>query len=87
MPRKIVNGPGCTTAGRTQMCVGYVVCEQKEGGGKFVRMSTCGADKCGHQDSEAVNCTKDLNYFSSRPIDEAKHFVSPALKQIFSSEQ
>lgn len=85
MPRKIVHGPGCTTAGRVSMCTGYVVCEQKVGGGKFVRMSTCAASKCGINDAAA--CTGDKNYFSTRPEDEANHFVSPKLKQIFSSEQ
>lgn len=85
MPRRIVVGPGCGGKSKSRMCVGYVVCEQKNGGGKFVRQSTCGADKCGEGD--AVKCTKDQYYFSTKPADETQQFVSPRLKQIMSSEQ
>lgn len=89
LPRKIVNGPGCGGKSRSKMCTGYVVCEQKTGGGKFIRMSTCGADKCGSSDEDAVRCTKDMGYFSQKPASESKLFMSPRLKSILSgsSEQ
>lgn len=89
LPRKIVNGPGCGPKGRSRICTGYVVCEQKEGGGKFIRMSSCGADKCGGSDADAVRCTKDQGYFSQRPASESKLFMTPRLKKILSgaSEQ
>lgn len=85
LPRKIVVGPGCGGKSKSRICTGYVVCEQKVGGGKFVRQSTCAADKCGEND--AVACTRDQFYFSSKPSDEEKQFVSPKLKEILSSEQ
>jgi hypothetical protein len=86
LPRKIVNGPSCGKT-RSQICTGYVVCEQKEGGGKFIRMSTCGPDKCG--DEDAVRCTKDMGYFSIRPAGENKLFMTKKIKDVLSgaSEQ
>lgn len=89
LPRKIVNGPGCSSKGRSLICTGYVVCEQKEGGGKFIRMSTCAADKCGASDADAVRCTKDQRYFSLKPAGESKLFMTPKLKKILNgtSEQ
>lgn len=89
LPRKILNSPGCTSKGRNLICTGYVVCEQKEGGGKFIRMSTCGADKCGASDADAVRCTKDNRYFSQKPAGESKLFMTPRVKKILSgaSEQ
>jgi len=77
MPRRIVQGPGCSTAGN-QVCVGYVVCEQKTGGGKFIRMSTCGDENCGEGD--AVACTKQGGYSSRKPKDETKNTVTKELK-------
>lgn len=82
IPRKIVNGPGCNSRSRSRMCTGYVVCEQKEGGGKFVRMSTCRAQYCGGSDEDAVRCTKDMAYFSERPASETKMFVTPRVKNL-----
>lgn len=84
LPRKIVNGPGCGPKARSKICTGYVVCEQKEGGGKFIRMSTCGPDKCGGTDADAVRCTKDMGYFSQKPASESKLFMTPKLKKILS---
>ena len=84
LPRKIVNGPGCGPKGRSRICTGYVVCEQKEGGGKFIRMSSCGADKCGNTDADAVRCTKDQGFFSEKPAGESKLFMTPRLKKILS---
>ena len=85
LPRRIHVGPGCGGKSRSRMCTGYVVCEQKVGGGKFIRQSTCAADKCGEGD--AVACTKDQYFFSTKPSDMEKQFVSPKLKEILSSEQ
>lgn len=89
LPRKIVNGPGCGGKSRSKICTGYVVCEQKTGGAKFIRMSSCGPDKCGSSDEDAVRCTKDMSYFSQKPAGESKLFMSPRLKSILSgsSEQ
>jgi hypothetical protein len=89
LPRKIVNGPGCGGKSRSRICTGYVVCEQKQGGGKFIRMSSCGPDKCGSSDEDAVKCTKDMSYYSQKPATESKLFMSPKLKKILSgsSEQ
>lgn len=89
LPRKVVNGPGCGGKSRSKICTGYVVCEQKTGGAKFIRMSTCGPDKCGSSDEDAVRCTKDMSYFSQKPAGESKLFMSPRLKSILSgsSEQ
>lgn len=83
LPRKIVYGPACGRSAN-RICTGYVVCEQKVGGGKFVRMSTCGPENCGGTKQDAINCTKQQNYFSRRPRDEAKHFASPKLKKVLS---
>lgn len=83
LPRKIVNGPSCGKT-RSQICTGYVVCEQKTGGGKFIRMSTCGPGKCGASDADAVNCTKDQGYWSKKPASESKLFMSKKLKDILS---
>ena len=85
LPRKIVNGPGCGPKGRSRICTGYVVCDQKEGGGKFIRMSSCRAERCGPSDADAVRCTKDQGYFSERPAGEEKLFMTPRLKKILSS--
>lgn len=89
LPRKVVNGPGCGGKSRSRICTGYVVCEQKQGGAKFIRMSTCSPEFCGANDSDAVSCTKDQRYFSQKPAGEAKLFMSPKLKKILSgaSEQ
>jgi hypothetical protein len=84
IPRKIVNGPGCGPKSRSRICTGYVVCEQKQGGAKFVRMSSCAADKCGASDADAVKCTKDRGYYSERPGSELKLFVTPKLKEVLS---
>lgn len=89
LPRKIVNGPGCGGKSRSRICTGYVVCEQKQGGAKFIRMSSCSPDHCGSSDSDAVKCTKDMHFYSQKPAGEAKLFMSPKLKKILSgaSEQ
>jgi hypothetical protein len=86
LPRKIVNGPSCGKT-RSQICTGYVVCEQKVGGGKFIRMSTCGPGKCGATDADAVNCTKDQGYWSKKPASESKLFMSKKLKDILSGAE
>lgn len=85
LPRKVVNGPGCGPKNRSMICTGYVICEQKQGGAKFIRMSTCAADKCGASDEDAVRCTKDMGYYSMKPKGEAKLFMSPELKKILSN--
>jgi hypothetical protein len=82
LPRKVVNGPGCGPKGRSKMCTGYVSCEQKQGGARFIRMSTCGSDKCGSTDEDAVKCTKDMAYFSMKPQGEEKLFMTPKLKKV-----
>jgi hypothetical protein len=89
LPRKIVNGPGCSKTSRSRICTGYVVCNQKEGHGKFIRMSSCRSEFCGNGDNNAVRCTKDQGYFSERPSGEGKLFMSQRLKKILSgaSEQ
>lgn len=88
LPRKVVNGPSCGKT-RSNICTGYVICEQKEGGGKFIRMSTCGPKHCGSSDADAVACTKDQGYYSKKPASETKLFMSSKLKKILSgsSEQ
>jgi hypothetical protein len=85
LPRKVVNGPGCGPKQRSKMCTGYVSCEQKQGGAKFIRMSTCSADKCGSSDEDAVRCTKDMGYYSMRPQGESKLFMTPSLKKVLSN--
>ena len=86
LPRKIVNGPSCGKT-RSQICTGYVVCEQKSGGGKFIRMSTCGPGKCGASDADAVSCTKDQGYWSKKPASETKLFMSKKLKEALSGTE
>ncbi len=86
LPRKIVNGPSCGKT-RSKICTGYVVCEQKTGGGKFIRMSTCGPDKCGGSDEDAVKCTKDQGYWSVKPASETKLFMSKKLKETLSGNE
>ncbi|MFP5387279.1 MAG: hypothetical protein ACLGHN_14470 [Bacteriovoracia bacterium] len=89
LPKKIVNGPGCSLNSRSRICTGYVICDQKSGGGKFIRMSTCRPDFCGNTQRDAINCTQDKRYFSEKPWGEEKMFMSPKLKEILSgaSEQ
>lgn len=83
LPRRIVHGPSCGRYNNS-ICTGYVVCDQKVGGGKFVRMSTCGPEYCGASKRDAVNCTKQGSYFSRKPVDESREFITPKLKKIFS---
>ncbi len=83
LPRRIVEGPGCNKTGN-RLCVGFVVCEQKTGGAKFVRMSTCSSENCG--DGAAVACTKQLGYGSRRPEDETKATVSDPIKDILTNK-
>jgi hypothetical protein len=83
LPRRIVKGPGCNVGGAT-LCVGFVICKQKVGEGKFVRMSTCGSENCGTDDAKA--CTKQKGYGSSKPTDETKHTVSGRAKEMMSSK-
>lgn len=83
LPRRIVEGPGCNKAGN-RLCVGFVVCEQKVGGAKFVRMSTCSSEHC--VDGGAVACTKQMGYGSRRPEDVTKATVSDPIKDILSNK-
>jgi hypothetical protein len=82
IPRKIVTGPDCSKAG-SKICVGYVVCEQKEGQGRFVRMSTCSSSNCGELD--AADCTKQGGYGSRHPKDEDKETVTNRLKDVMTT--
>lgn len=84
LPRKVVNGPGCGPKSRSKICTGYVNCKQKNGNARFIRMSTCGPDKCGSDD--AVSCTEDKKYFSRKPADESKLFMSNKVKKVISTE-
>jgi hypothetical protein len=86
LPRRIVNAPGCNSTSRTRVCTGYVICNQLEGGGRFIRMSTCRPQFCGAGDQNAANCTKDLSYFSQKPPEEQREFLSPRLKNILSGQ-
>ncbi len=81
LPRRIVHGPSCGRYSNS-ICTGYVVCDQKVGGGKFVRMSTCGPEFCGGSKRDAVNCTKQGSYFSRKPADETRELVTPKLKKM-----
>jgi hypothetical protein len=86
LPRRIVSAPGCNSTSRTRVCTGYVICDQLEGEGRFIRMSTCRPQYCGPGDQNAVNCTKDLSYFSQKPPQEGREFLSPRLKNILSGQ-
>lgn len=79
IPRKIVVGAGCSVEG-SRICIGYVVCEQKNGGGKFTRMSTCSEGFCG--DNDAVLCTKEKGFGSFKPAPEKAEFVSGKIKDL-----
>lgn len=81
LPRKVVSGPGCGK-GPTRICTGYVICDQKTGGGKFIRMSTCGPEHCGGSAKDAVSCTKQPTYFSRKAKNEDKEFISSKLKKV-----
>lgn len=85
MPRKIVYGPSFCSRQAVQICTGYVVCERKQGGGKFVRMSSCSPKNCGRSKESAIACTMEQAYYSRRPEDERNHFVSPELKKILTT--
>jgi len=82
LPRKLSFLPGC---GGNGACIGYVVCDRKEGAGKFVRTSTCSPKFCGASDSDAVSCTKQGGYYTRKAKEEPKEFVSEKLKRIFST--
>ncbi len=77
LPRRIINAPGCATGTRNRICTGFVSCDRSEGSGKFVRLSTCRSEFCGTSDENAVRCTQDMNFSSSRPSDETRETVSP----------
>jgi len=81
IPRRVTYIPGCSNKAA---CNGYVVCNQKKGGGKFVRLSTCGPNLCGGTDKDAVACTKQPGYYSKKAKGETKEFVSEKLKRILS---
>jgi hypothetical protein len=80
LPRKISFLPGC---GKQGACIGFVVCDQKEGGAKFVRTSTCSPQHCGSTPRDAINCTKQPGYYTRKPAGEKYEFVSERLKRIF----
>lgn len=82
MPKRIAFGPGCGEGKKLKMCVGYVVCEQKEGEGKFIRMSTCSEGNCGEGKDAAVSCTKENGYGSRKPKDEVNFTVSATMQAI-----
>lgn len=79
MPRRILQGPAC---GRTpsRICSGYVICNLREGEGRFIRMSSCSPELCGQGD--AKSCTKDRRYFSSKPSDETRNFMNRNLRDV-----
>ena len=85
MPRKIVYGPSYCSRQAVQICTGYVVCERKQGGGKFVRMSSCSPKNCGRSKEDAIACTLEQAFYSRRPEDERNHFVSPKLKKMLTT--
>ncbi|HLT22280.1 MAG TPA: hypothetical protein VKZ84_02515 [Bacteriovoracaceae bacterium] len=85
MPRKIVYGPTYCSKQAAQICTGYVVCERKQGGGKFVRMSSCSPKNCGRSKEDAIACTLEQSFYSRRPEDERNHFVSPELKKFLTA--
>lgn len=81
LPRRVVYGPSCGK-NMTRICTGHVVCNQKFGGAKFVRMSTCGPEHCGGSARDAINCTKQNGYFSRKAKDESKEFMSQKVKKV-----
>ncbi len=81
LPRRIINSPGCTASTRNRICTGFVSCEQRQGGARLIRLSTCRAEHCGNGDANAVSCTKDMSHSSSRPSPEAIETVSPRVNQ------
>ena len=83
LPRKVLLAPGCGK-GPTKVCSGYVVCNQKQGGGKFVRASTCGPEYCGNTKRDAINCTKQAGYSSKKPDSEDLDSISPKLQKFLS---
>ncbi len=72
LPRRIVRGEmkSCTKGQRSQACVGYVVCENKQDGSKFIRQSTCSKDNCTNE--RAVACTVEKNYSSMDYVPKNK---------------
>lgn len=82
LPRRVSYLPSCGNKG---VCNGYVVCDRKKGGGKFVRLSTCGPENCGGNKTDAVKCTKQGGYRSKKAKGETHEFVSEKLKRMFTS--
>ncbi len=81
LPRRLINSPGCTASTRNRICTGFVSCEQAQGGARLTRLSTCRAEHCGNGDENAVRCTQDMGYSSTRPSGETRDTVSPELNQ------
>ncbi len=77
LPRKLHTAPGCTRSTTNQICVGYVVCDDKAGTGKFVRTATCGGDKCG---SSPVACVNDRSFYSRPPEENVGKYMSDRVK-------
>lgn len=80
LPRKLHSAPGCTRSSTNKICVGYVVCNAKVGGGKFVRTATCSADNCGN--SEAVACVTERSFYSQAPEENVGKYMSDRVKQV-----
>lgn len=78
MPRKIHEAPGCGRAKTTKICVGYVVCNRKEGEGKFIRASTCGDENC----SDPVACTKDKHFWSSPASENDQKYLGRDIQNL-----
>jgi hypothetical protein len=81
LPRRIINAPGCSASTRNRICTGFVSCVQRAGGVRLVRLSTCRAEHCGNGDENAVRCTQDMGYSSSRPQGETRDTVSPDFRR------
>ena len=71
LPRKIVRGPGCSSAG-TRICTGYVTCGTKKA--KVDRLATCSESLCG--EGNAMACAKQPTYGSKNAGENDSQFTN-----------
>ncbi len=82
VPRRKVYGNSCGTSSMPSLCVGYVVCKHSVLDYKFMRLSTCSADKCGDRDAAACTAEKGFGSIEVDPNENINRKESIDIKSI-----
>ena len=83
IPRRILQAPACGLKSKTEICSGYVDCEDKKKA-KFTNFITCGVEDC--TEAGAVKCAESEMSLVKRPADEEKQYIKTGLKEIILGE-